>query len=198
MQDTGGENLESQDLMRENLPYLGLCSGLILVVDPLQFPSIRQRLRGTRFEQHLPDEHPDSTTQAILGRLRNILNEKQTGAVALALVITKCDVLLESGLLSDANFWGRGNTDKRHDYSWDYHNDITGMFAAFMQENEPATYRSAINQFPVHAFFGVSATGTAEKDDEGRFASIEPKHVLQPIWWMLAITDMIRSSRLEW
>lgn len=199
VQDTGGENMQGEAEMRKSLPYLDFCSGLILVVDPLQFPKIRQRLRGV---VPLPTEQSNCRTQDIVGRLRIILAEKQQHEIPLALVITKCDVLLEHGLLSDVNLWGWENTTKRQRYSWDHHNDITGLFAAFMQEHEPSTYREAIDQFPIHAFFGVSATGTSEmkKDAEGndRFVRIEPRHVLEPIWWLLATMDMIKTSRLDW
>jgi GTPase SAR1 family protein len=201
VQDTGGENLEEERRIRENMPYLDLCSGLILIVDPLQFPSIRKRLEGTAYENKLPPLHSRSRTQDILGRLLEILNAKQRRSVPLALVIAKCDVLLEYGLLSDVNLWGWSRTYNRQSYSWMDHEDLTGMFAAFMQKCEPATYRAAVNLFPLHSFFGVSATGTAHMRADGMggnvFVNIQPRQVLQPILWLLAISNMIKSQAVQ-
>ncbi|MBL9164747.1 MAG: hypothetical protein JNL18_18610 [Planctomycetaceae bacterium] len=194
IQDTGGENLTSEDNIRQNLPYLELCSGLILVVDPLQFPAIRARLQGTRFEQLLPQENPKCKTRDIIGRLRTILGVGRKGEVPLALAITKCDVLVDAGILDDTNIWGWSQDIQSTSYPWGLHEDVTGMFAAFMQRYDPGTYREAIDQFPIHAFFGVSATGSSKMLDVDTFAHIEPKHVLHPVWWLLALTDMIRTT----
>jgi hypothetical protein len=112
-------------------------------------------------------------------------------------VITKCDVLLEYGLLDDANLWGWSDTTRRQSYFWQDHEDMTGMFAAFMQKCEPATYKNAIEEFPMHAFFGVSATGTPRMRKEAGeevFERVQPKHVLQPIFWLLALSSMISSQ----
>ena len=57
--DTAGENLDSTDNMLISNRYIPNADGIILLLDPLQVPSIRSKLQG---KINLPSENTDVTT----------------------------------------------------------------------------------------------------------------------------------------
>jgi hypothetical protein len=77
------------------------------------------------------------------------------------------------------------------------HHEMTGMFASFMQRYDPAACQVARDHFPLHAFFGFSATGChavkSGRQGSREFPYIKPLRVMEPLWWQLAEMNIIPS-----
>jgi hypothetical protein len=93
--------------------------------------------------------------------------------------------LRDAGLIASNRLW---STDARHVGYFDReaHADMTGMMAEHVQAWSPAAYHTVIQRFSRHAFFGVSATGSAPDPVTRRFPHIAPWRVEDPLLWLLA------------
>ena len=98
--DAAGEDLQSLKIIEREGRYITLSDGLILLLDPLQMPAVRDELDGT---SELPPVTADPYT--MLGRLAGMLREaraippgKQID-VPLAITLSKVDML--RGLLAE-------------------------------------------------------------------------------------------------
>src|SRR6185369_1308709 len=145
------------------LRYLSVASGVILLVDPLQIPAVRDALPN---DVGLPDLDRMADPHAVVGR---VVQELDRGALAfgggqlrvpVAVAVTKCDVLRDAGLVEPTRLW---STDARHVGYVDLaqHDDMSGMFGECILRWSPSTYNAVARRFPRHAYFGVSATGCA-------------------------------------
>ena len=169
--------------------YLELSSGIVLIVDPLAIQDVRNRLPpkivepwGEIEEQNLPNV----LIANVLGLLeggRAVWTDKPF-SLPLAVVITKCDLLADYGLIAANRLW---STDRRHIGCFDtqLHEDLAGMWGEFMLRWAPEIYNCVNQRFPNHAFFGVSATG-CNADETGRYRFVSPWRVEDPLLWLLA------------
>src|SRR5699024_9797523 len=70
--DTAGENLDSESSMLTFNRYLAHASGIILLLDPLQLPNVRNELHN---KVHLPEENTDVTE--VLNRTIEVVRQEQ-------------------------------------------------------------------------------------------------------------------------
>lgn len=191
--DTAGENFDDREIVRRMLRYLAVASGIVLLVDPLQTPAVREAL-GT--SHGLPDLDRMADPHAIVSR---VIQELDGGAVAVdgrplripvAVVLTKCDVLRDAGLVEANRLW---STEARHSGYVDraMHEDMSGMFGECLLRWSPATFTTVVRRFPRHAFFGVSATGCASDPRTRRFRHVTPWRVEEPLLWLLAELGLV-------
>jgi hypothetical protein len=136
---------------------------------------------------------------AIVGR---VIHEIDAGIVAegggpvrvpVAVVLTKCDVLRDAGLVEPNRLW---STEARHAGAFDrgMHEDMSGMFGEALLRWSPATFAAVARRFPRHAFFGVSATGCASDRATRRYRHVTPWRVEEPFLWLLAELGLISST----
>jgi len=183
--DTAGENFDDADKVRQMVAYLRVASGIIFLVDPLQAAKVAESL-----PPHVP-KPPGMTEPNVI--ISNVLRELENGKVIadsasqvnipVAVVLNKCDVLRDVGLMEVNRLWC---TERRHIgyFDMEAHNDMAGMMGEYVQRWSPAAYNSVRQRFLRHAFFGVSATGCAS--DSGRYRYISPWRVEDPLLWLLA------------
>lgn len=187
--DTAGENFKDQARVQTMVEYLGVASGIIFVIDPFQIQSVRQTL-PKELVKTLPELDFKNTPNGILA---NIITSLENGAVMedgeplnvpVAVVLTKCDVLLEHGLIDANRLWC---TNKRHIACFDktLHDDMAGMMGEYIMKWELPAFNNFKTRFPNHAFFGLSATG-CNPDQAGRYRYISPWRVEDPVLWLLA------------
>jgi len=181
--ETAGENLEDPETAREMVKYLSVAAGVMLLVDPLQIETVRQSLPAS-FRK--PALDPNATPCGIINNINSILETHKVDGVLsipVAVVMTKCDELRETGLIEPNRLWCM--EDKRHrDYFHrEWHEDMSGMMGEYLQHWDLAAYSAAVKQYPRHAFFGVSATGCASEG--GRFKFVSPWRVEDPLVWLL-------------
>lgn len=191
--DTAGENFDDRESVRRMASYLGVASGIVLLVDPLQAPSVRESLPDSL---GLPDLDRMADPQEIVSR---VIQELDGGAAAMhggpldvpvAVVLTKCDVLRDAGLLEPNRLW---HTEARHSGVFDrrMHDDMSGMFGEYLLKWSPATFNSIVRRFTRHAFFGVSATGCASDPATRRYRHVTPWRVEEPLLWLLCELGLV-------
>lgn len=184
--DTAGEELENPDRVREVVKYLGCASGIMFLVDPLQVPEVRELLPPS---VQPPELERNAAPQQIISNVLQLLEDGEIVAtnaplsIPVAVVLTKCDVLRDAGLIEANRLW---NIEKRHIGYFDVkaHEDMNSMMGEYLQRWSMATFRHVETRFSRHAFFGVSATGCAS--EKSRFEFISPWRVEDPLLWLLA------------
>ena len=185
--DTAGEHFDNQDLVRQMVKYLRVASGIIFLVDPLQSEGIKQFLPA-----HIQNSAQDANADplAIIARVvQELKNNKVIGGnqpfnKPIAMVMTKCDVLQQCGLIPENRLW---TMDQRHigKFRPDIHADMSGMIGELLKRTNLPAYQAVSRHFARHAFFGVSSTGCAP-NSRGRFPFIAPWRVVDPLFWLLS------------
>jgi Double-GTPase 2 len=197
--DTAGENFTSQTAINDFVKYLSRASGLIFVIDPLQADEVRDKISDERL---LPINHVEGAPREIINTVVNHLLQSgylKTGTrlpIPVAVAFTKCDVLRGQNLLPEQqSVWFR---DRFHDqgfYDMGIHAATQNVFEQFT-EGWQGFKRIAEVHFEAAAYFGVSATGCAA-DANGRFPSINPWRVEDPLLWLLYYLGVIESGSNE-
>ncbi len=193
--DTAGEDLETPERVRQMVKYLGVASGIIFLVDPLQAPGVRDVFPADhRISPREFTAEPSMIISRVLKELENGKVLSRTGPLdtPVAVVLSKCDILKEAGLLENNRLW---NTDERHVgyFNREIHDDMAGMMAEAVQQWSLKAYNAVNARFSRHAFFGVSATGCASGQDH-RYKYIAPWRVADPLLWLLAQLGVIPSK----
>jgi len=181
--DSAGEDLESLGTVEREARYITQSHGLILLLDPLQIPAIRDELNGT---VELPAAAVDPYTMLglISGLIREVrgLSANEPIDVPLALTVSKFDALrplLPEGhpVFSLPAHDGRFDPQIARSVSAAVGSDLAGWLGerldSFVKE-----------EFKQSAYFGVSALG--EDPVQGRLPNgVAPHRVEDPILWML-------------
>lgn len=181
--DSAGEDLQSLDVLEREARYITQSHGLILLLDPLQIPAVRDEL-GDSVE--LPPVTADSYT--MLGRIAGLVREARGVAaekpidVPLAIAVSKFDavrpLLAESHPVfslpaHDGLFDGKA----ARSVSAAVQSDLTGWIG----ERLDGFVR---HEFRTVAYFGVSALGASPVG--GHLPNgVSPHRVEDPILWML-------------
>jgi hypothetical protein len=187
--DSAGEDLESLDVLEREARYITQSHGLVLLLDPLQIPAVRDELAGS---VKLPEEPVDAYT--MLGRVSGLLREARgipPGKpidVPLALTVSKFDAvrpLLSEGhpVFSLPAHDGRFDPQVARSVSAAVRTDLVGWLGerldAFVKQ-----------EFANSSYFGVSALG--ESPVEERLPNgVAPHRVEDPILWMLDTWDAL-------
>ncbi|MFO1432366.1 MAG: hypothetical protein U1F76_19850 [Candidatus Competibacteraceae bacterium] len=191
--DTAGENFDNPDVVRQMVRYLRVASGLLLLIDPLQSPIVREALPSSI---PLPDLDQMAEPNVIISRIltelegNKIVTQAGPLATPVAVVLTKCDVLRDSGLIDSNRLW---SSDYRHVGYFDResHEDMTGMMGECVLRWSPRAYNTVQARFPRHGFFGVSPTGCASDKTTRRYQYVSPWRVEDPLLWLLAELGVI-------
>ncbi len=194
--DTAGENFNNENTVNEIMQYLQVASGIIFLIDPLQWSSVRE---VTPKSVNLPDSDKMADPNTIISRVlielqnRKVIKEGGRLSIPVAVVLTKCDVLCTAGWIEKNRLW---NTDARHIGSFDLeiHNDMAGMMSEYLQKwdhGAQATYNTVKGRFSKYAFFGTSATGCASDPTTRQYKYVSPWRVEDPLLWLLAELGVI-------
>jgi hypothetical protein len=181
--DSAGEDLQSLDVLEREARYITQSHGLVLLVDPLQIPAVRDELGGS---VELPDEAVD--VYMMLGRVTGLIREargipaNRPIDVPLALTVSKFDALRP--LLSEGH---PVFSLPAHDGSFDPR--VAGSISAAVRSDLAGWLGERLDsfvkqEFETMAYFGVSALGESPVD--GRLPNgVAPHRVEDPILWML-------------
>jgi hypothetical protein len=181
--DSAGEDLQSLDVLEREARYITQSHGLVLLLDPLQIPAVRDELSG---DVELPDEAVDA--YSMMGRVTGLIREARGIPadrqidVPLALAVSKFDAvrpLLPEGhpVFSLPAHDGRFDPKVAASISAAVRSDLADWLGerldSFVKE-----------EFERTAYFGVSALG--EGPVAGRLPNgVAPHRVEDPILWML-------------
>ncbi len=182
--DCAGEDLQSLDVLEREARYVTRSHGLILLLDPLQIPAVRDELAGS---VELPGEVVDAYT--MLGRISSLIREARgipAGKpidVPLAIAVSKFDAvrpLLPEGhaVFDLPGHDGRFDAQVARSISAAVRSDLNGWLASEALDN------FVKQEFAQASYFGLSALGSSPVD--GRLPNgVAPLRVEDPILWML-------------
>lgn len=187
--DSAGEDLESLNVLEREARYITQSDGLILLVDPLQIPAVRDELAGS---VELPEEPFDA--YKTLGRIAALLREvrgipsNRPIDVPLALAVSKFDAvrpLLPEGhpVFSLPTHDGRFDAQAARSVSAAVRSDLAGWIGERLDTFVKQEFRLA-------SYFGLSALGDSPVDS--RLPNgVAPHRVEDPILWMLDAWDAL-------
>jgi hypothetical protein len=201
--DTAGEVFDNNEILDTVNRYISKASGIIMLLDPLQVPSIRKKLEG---KMTLPPQKTDAVEildriiETIRGK-RAIKDQAKPIDIPLAVVVTKIDALEKHGLLNDGAFAALRSESKHLALGKFVNTDFRAVNSAvkiFFEglldcdgefEHEIMT---KVKIFTNHAFFGVTALGDIP-DGYNISGAIKPRRVLDPFLWFLAQNKYINK-----
>ncbi|MBQ2726859.1 MAG: hypothetical protein IJF78_14235 [Clostridia bacterium] len=193
--DTAGENLNSLASMQTHNRYLCHASGIILLLDPLQLPAVRNELEG---KITLPQENTEVT--AILSRAIEII---RTGTgmtdvtkkidIPIAISFTKIDAV--DSMLDPASCLKNDSAHIRNGYfdTKDFNDSNEEMQSLVEKWLGPELYQMVSLQFNHFAFFGLSALGS-NPDVDKKIPKFRPFRVADPFLWILSQKGIVKSK----
>ncbi len=193
--DTAGENLDSTEDILINNRYIPNANGIILLLDPLQVPSIRQQLEG---KINLPARNTDAVEilSRIVQNIRDVKNIKGTIKTPLALAFTKIDALEEFGILKeDSCLRSESEHLKRGMFVQSDFDSVNIEMQDILDNWLDAEIVQLMKNFEKRAFFGLTALGGVPNGTKLSTNGIKPKRVLDPLLWLLAENKYIKTVK---
>jgi len=194
--DTAGENLNSQSDMEMFNRYITNAHGIILLLDPLQVPYIREKLTANGFNA-LPPQNTEiyDVLDIIITLIRRVTNIKGQIQIPLALVFTKIDVLEQYNILpEDSCLREESEHIKRGAFIKPDFENTNIQMQDLMDNWLDSHLLRLIQQFKQYSFFGVSSLG-GNPDGTRINGGIRPRRVLDPLIWLLAEKKYIRTLK---
>lgn len=196
--DTAGEDLDSIDVMSTEAKYIANSDGIVLLLDPLQMPEIRDQLKGS---VNLPGQFTEpinivGKTVELIQRFKGLKGERPEIKIPLAVTFSKVDEILhlfdDSSPLKDAS---------NHDGYVDLTDaeSVSENIKAHLQKWDKAGNmdRALKKHFRTYSYFGVSALGDTP-DASGRLTrGAAPYRVVDPILWILYQQGIIEGRRRD-
>lgn len=192
--DTAGENLDDANDMLILNKYIPNSDGIILLLDPLQVPSIREKLQG---KMPLPQQNTDvnEVLSRVVQNIRDVKNIKGTIKIPLALVFTKLDALEEFGILrEDSCLSNESEHLERGVFVRSEFENVNIEMQDLLENWLDAELVQQMKNFEKYAFFGLSALGQAPNGTQLK-GKIQPKRVLDPLLWLLAENNYIKTVK---
>lgn len=193
--DTAGENLDSSDDMEIFNRYIPNSKGIILLLDPLQVPSIRKKLQG---KMPLPEINTDvvEILSRVITNIRNSKNIKGVIPIPIALVFTKMDALEQFDIIPpDSCLREESEHLKRGAFVLsDFENTNLEMRAVLENWLDEEVIQLMKN-FSKYSIFGLSALGAIPNGSKISSEEIKPKRVLDPWLWILAENKYIKTIK---
>jgi len=194
--DTAGENLDDRTTMEKFNSYITNAKGIILLLDPLQVPEIREELINKGFKA-LPEKNTD--TEDILDLIIKVIVDKKGIKdtkkidIPVALVFTKIDILeqiLEAGhcLRDEASHIKRGFFIKKE--LENTHSEMETLLGTYAE-----SLLTKIKKFEDYRYFGVSSLGGNPNGTKIDSKGIKPRRVLDPLLWLLAENGYVKTLK---
>lgn len=194
--DTAGENLSAAATMQTYNRYLAHSEGIILLLDPLQLPVVRDEL-GDSIE--LPEENEEAAnilnrTIEIIRRETNNMNLNNKIDIPLAVVFTKIDAV--DSLLDPSSCLKNDSTHVRNGcFNVVDFNDTNMEMQSLVDKWSGAEMVQLVTkQFSRFAFFGLSALGSNPDFDTKKIPKFRPFRVADPFLWILAEHGLIETK----
>lgn len=189
--DTAGEDVARAQAMDQLISYLDAAEGIVMLLDPVQMPEVRDLVGATARTGFTDQLH-------VVNRLGELLRERARGPVGrrlrtpLAIALTKVDLLRDT--------LGPGSPlrrPSRHDGVYDeedgrdVHEEVRGWLDRWY---DPAFDRTVANAFQTYRYFGLSALGAPPVSGTRLSpAGVHPYRLEDPVLWLLARFGAIRT-----
>ena len=190
--DTSGSDLDlSNKLSFLNVStYISGASGIMFLVDPMQIPTIRERLGLPTTEGQFPDMADTLNYISEIIRDRNKLRTKDDIAIPLAVVLTKVDLLMRSanGAEDEDALFGPESSlhiEREHESTDTVNiNQIGAEVEEYFRRNVGQEFLDEVNKYTTHQYFAVSALG-GDTAEGKLIKGVEPYRVEDPVIWFL-------------
>jgi len=188
--DTAGEDLNDEDVMSTVNKYIFRSDGILLLIDPLQLPQVRDRLGGGIALPDVNTETADILTRTtrLIEKGRN-LKATERISIPLAVAFSKFDAVKP---LVDDQF--QLNAAARHVGGFDVL-DFQAINSEMMALLEDWGGRHLVHQvqtqYVKYGFFGLSALG-CNPHGTNKIPGVLPRRVEDPFLWLLAENGLIR------
>lgn len=193
--DTAGENLDSDSDIEIYNRYIPNAKGIILLLDPLQVPSVRNQLQG---KMALPAVNTNvaEVLSHVINNIRAVKNVKGTIRIPIALAFTKMDALEQFGLLPEGCCLLEESEHLRRGVFVQSDFDNTNQQMNDILENFlDAEVLQMLKQFEKYSLFGLSALGGVPNGSKLSGGEIKPRRVLDPLLWLLAENKYIQIAK---
>ncbi len=194
--DTAGEDMAklAVDTLSSEARYISQADGIIMLLDPLQVLSVRQRVAvGTR----LPFDESSANPENIGARLHELLESRlhikpgKKVQIPIAFTVSKVDALRtivapDSALLRPSEHFGYLDLD-------DIQSMHTEMEAYLQMWISPGFNQNVTLKFANYRFFGVSALGG--QPDAKNYVEVNSLRVEDPFLWLLYQLKLIQAKK---
>lgn len=190
--DTAGEDLDDQDVMSTVNKYIYRADGIILLLDPLQLTTVRDRLAGLAT---LPEQNTE--TADIVTRTTNLIlsgrNLKPNAMVTtpFAVVFSKFDAVEP---LIDPQFQLQSTPSHVGGFDVGDFGAVNGEMQSLLEEwRGTSVVQQVRSRYPNHGFFGLSALGC--NPENNRIPHVMPRRVEDPFLWLLYRHGLVGAAR---
>lgn len=192
--DTAGEDLNEEEIMRTENKYIYNSQGIIILVDPLQIPEVRNLLGGKGIE--MPNVNTE--TRDIITRVANLIrratSKKPTQLIDTPIIVafSKIDALQEIlDPTSPLNYEGRHDGYFNKEDFDSVSNEIESRLAAWSGHEFIQNLRL---NFSNYAFCGLSALGS-NPHGQSKIPKLRPLRVEDPFLWLLHHHKVIKAKK---
>lgn len=192
--DTAGENLDSPDKMVVNNKYIPNANGIILLLDPLQIPAVREKLKG---KITLPAQNTDISEilSRIVQNIRDVRNIKGKIKIPIALAFTKLDTLESFNIIKeDSSLRNESEHLKKGVFSMEDFENVNLEIKDILENYYNSELEQLLKNFSNYAFFALSSLGASPIGTK-LSKEITPKRVLDPLLWILAENKYIKKVK---
>lgn len=191
--DTAGEDLNDEDVMSTVNKYIYRSDGILLLIDPLQLPQVRDQLSGGTALPGVNTETADIMTRTtrLVQKGRN-LKATERITIPLAIAFSKFDAVKP---LVDDQF--QLNAVARHVGGFDvldFQAINSEMMALLDSWGGQYLIHQVRTRYRKYGFFGLSALG-CNPHGTNRIPRVLPRRVEDPFLWLLSENRLIKAVR---
>lgn len=197
--DNAGEDLKREDIMQKSNRCVFNSTGIIMIIDPMQFPVVREELGSKGIK--LPVKSPETIDNLLANVSKLIRNNNNTKLdqlinIPIAIALSKSDVLtdfMDDGMIFRESNHREGTLNKEEIMG--INKEIENFIITYYN---PGFVQQVKNSFRNYCFFGFSALGSnPEYDEKGHEKIIEKKRPLRvedPFLWLLHQRNLIKMK----
>lgn len=193
--DTAGDDLINSETMERITKYIAKSDGIIFLLDPLQIPSIQDLLRKMNIPL-LSEKTTDTDPQEIIIRAANLIRRENGMPLnkmiktPIAFTFSKIDALFP---LLDQSDGVRYPSSHEGFFDLDDFAEVDGSMRMYLDKWIGPGFDMFIKlHFENHAYFGLSALGSAPRDGKIE-QGVAPHRVADPFLWLLTKLGLITA-----
>ncbi|WP_432570491.1 TRAFAC clade GTPase domain-containing protein [Kineococcus sp. SYSU DK005] len=191
--DTAGEDVRDATEMQRLARYLTSARGIILVVDPLQVPSVGRSIPADVPDNPVVEQSRVVTQLAARLREERRLSPSKRLDVPLAIALSKTDAV-------GSTFGDHSPLRRHHQHAGAYdesdgrhvHDEVRAWLHRWYG---PEFDNIVANNFSRYRYFGFSALGAQPRGRKLVGSGVHPLRVEDPLLWLLAQFHLIDTAR---